>query len=57
MQADGDGVEIVVEQVGVGIKRDLGGLVPEHPLQRKHIHPGRHGQRRAHVARSCGVIL
>lgn len=57
MQADGDGVEIVVEQVGVGIKRDLGGLVPEHPLQCKDIHPGRHGQRRAHVARSCGVIL
>jgi hypothetical protein len=41
MQADCDGVEIVVEQVGIGVERDLRGLVAEHALQRKHIHPGR----------------
>jgi hypothetical protein len=40
MQADGDGVEIVVEQVGIGVERDLRRLVAEHALQRKHIHPG-----------------
>jgi hypothetical protein len=38
MQADCDGVEIVVEQVGIGVERDLRGLVAEHALQRKHIH-------------------
>jgi hypothetical protein len=27
MQADCDGVEIVVEQVGIGVERDLRGLV------------------------------
>jgi len=50
MQADRDGVEVVVEQVGVGVQCDLRGLVPEHPLQRKYVHPGRDGERRARVA-------
>ena len=50
MRADRDGVEIVIEQVGVGVQRDLRGQVPEHPLQRKYIHPGRHHERRARVA-------
>jgi hypothetical protein len=38
VQAHRDGVEVVVEQVGVGVQRDLRGLMSEHPLQRKHIH-------------------
>ena len=38
MQADRDRVEVVVEQIGVGVQRDLRGLVSKHPLQRKDIH-------------------
>jgi hypothetical protein len=51
MQADRDGVEIVIEQVGVGVQRDLRGLVPEHPLQRKYIHP----RQTLRATRTCGV--
>jgi hypothetical protein len=34
-----DCVEVVVEQVCVGIECDVGRRVPEHPLQRQHVHP------------------
>ena len=44
MHGVGDGVQIRVEQVGIGIQGYLRGLVSEHPLQRQDVHAGRHRQ-------------
>ncbi len=49
MQRVRHGIEIVVEQIGIGVERDLRRLVPEHPLKRQDIDPSRDGQRRAGV--------
>ena len=40
MKSDSYGVEIVIEQVGVGVQRDLRALVPEHPLQGQDVDAG-----------------
>jgi hypothetical protein len=34
-----DGIEVGVEQIGVGVQRDLGGGVPERPRQRHDVYP------------------
>lgn len=40
MKSYGNGVQIVVEQISVGIQSHLCARVPEHPLQCQHVHVG-----------------
>jgi hypothetical protein len=49
MHAERHSIKVVVEQIGVCIERDFRGLVAQHALQRKDIHPGRHRERRTRV--------
>jgi hypothetical protein len=49
VQRDRHRVEIVVEQIAVGVQFHLCGGMPEHPLQREHIHTRRDCQRGAFV--------
>ena len=57
MQAVCHSIQVVIEEIGVGVECDLGRFMPEHPLQRKHVHPADTASD-AHVwRRSCGVIV
>jgi hypothetical protein len=40
MQSRSYGVQLVIEQIGVGVQRHLCRRVPEHALQRQHIDAG-----------------
>ena len=53
----GNGVEIVVKQVGIGVQRHRRLGVSQHPLQRFHVGTRRHRQDAAVCRRSCGVIV
>ncbi len=54
MQSDRHGVEIVVEQVRVGVEGDLRRLVPEHQLKRQDVDACGHRQRGASVPSVVG---
>lgn len=56
MQAHRDGVEVVVKQVGVGVRGDLRALMSEHALQRKRITPADTDNDARECRRSCAVI-
>lgn len=51
LKRDRDGIEVVVEEVAVGVERDPRGRVAEHPMQSQYVHSSRYGQRRPGVTK------